>query len=198
MLFKQKHLEGIKAGKISLAFRKWKKLSVKKGDLIKTEVGIIKIGNVTKINPKEIIEIEAVKAGFASAQALISLLEGQKDGGIYRIEVSCEQEDELVVDAEMEAEIAAIDPAELAEISLEIQDLDQASKVGRWTVKTLQAIQQNPNLKSADLAVILKKEKEWLKLNVRKLRALGLTESHEPGYSITALGIAFLRSRKSK
>lgn len=197
MLFKQKHLEGIKAGKISLAFRKWKKLSVKKGDLIKTEVGIIKIGNVTKINPKEIIEIEAFKAGFASAQALISLLEGQKDGGIYRIEVSCEQDEEVALDEEMEADIAAIDPEELAEVTLEIQDLDKVSKVGKWTKKTLQAIQQNPNLKSADLAVILKKEKEWLKLNVRKLKALGLTESHEPGYSITALGIAYLRSRKT-
>lgn len=29
MLFKQKHLEGIKSGKISLAFREWEKPAVK-------------------------------------------------------------------------------------------------------------------------------------------------------------------------
>lgn len=43
MLFKQKHLHGIKAGDISLAFRKWKKPLVNKGMLLKTSVGQIEI-----------------------------------------------------------------------------------------------------------------------------------------------------------
>lgn len=47
-------------------------------------------------------------------------------------------------------------------------------------------------MKSADLAVITKKEKEWLKLNVRKLKGLGLTISHEPGYSLSPRGEVYL------
>lgn len=39
MLFKAVHLEGIKAGKITLAFRKWQKPSVKVGTLLHTAIG---------------------------------------------------------------------------------------------------------------------------------------------------------------
>ena len=41
-------------------------------------------------------------------------------------------------------------------------------------------------------------EKEWLKLNVRKLKNLGLTESLHPGYRLSPRGAAYLAARKQR
>ena len=189
MLFKQKHLEGIKAGNISLAFRKWKKLQVNAGSLVKTDVGVIRIDSIEKIDLSKITDEEAKKAGFPGAQSLIQLLGNQKDGDIYRIEVDFDSENP---DTESDEKIT-IDEEEFEELKTTLDNLDKFSKVGKWTTKTLLAIQENPKMKAADLAVKAKKEKEWLKLNVRKLTALGLTISHEPGYTLSPTGEEYLR-----
>ncbi|MEM7550324.1 MAG: hypothetical protein AAF363_11640 [Bacteroidota bacterium] len=41
----------------------------------------------------------------------------------------------------------------------------------------------------------MSREKEWLKLNIRKLKNLGLTISHNPRYEISPLGIAYIELR---
>jgi hypothetical protein len=190
MLFKQKHLEGIKEGNISLAFRKWKKLQVNAGSLVKTSVGVIRIISTEKIDIAAITDADAQKAGFLSAQSLIQLLEGQKEGEIYRIEVAFDSENPA---AEPGAEVT-MDEEELQTLKDALDNLDKYSKIGKWTTKTLVAIQENPRMKAADLAIKAKKEKEWLKLNIRKLKALGLTISHEPGYTLTPKGEAYLQT----
>ncbi|SEJ72123.1 hypothetical protein SAMN04487995_6117 [Dyadobacter koreensis] len=189
MLIKQKHLEGIKAGTISLAFRKWKKLAVTAGSLVKTSVGVIKIVSTKEISLKEITDSEANKAGFSSAQALIQLLESQKDGLIYKIEVAFDSEDPRV---ELRENVT-LEDEDFETLKAALDNLDKFSKVGKWTTKTLQVIQENPKMKAADLAVKAKKEKEWLKLNIRKLKGLGLTISHEPGYTLSPRGEEYLR-----
>ncbi|MDQ6480848.1 hypothetical protein [Dyadobacter sp. LHD-138] len=189
MLFKQKHLEGIKAGNISLAFRKWKKLSVNAGSLIKTSVGVIRIISTKEISLSEISDPEAAQAGFVTAQALVQLLESQKEGLIYKIELSFDSEDPRI---ELREKVS-LEEEEFETLKAALDNLDKFSKVGKWTTKTLQAIQENPKMKAADLAIKAKKEKEWLKLNVRKLKGLGLTISHEPGYTLSPRGEEYLR-----
>ncbi len=189
MLFKQKHLEGIKAGNISLAFRKWKKLSVNAGRLIKTSVGVIKIISTKEISLSEITDPDAAKAGFTNAQALVQLLESQKEGLIYKIELGFDSEDPRI---ELRENVS-LEEEEFETLKAALDNLDKFSKVGKWTTKTLLAIQENPKMKAADLAVKAKKEKEWLKLNVRKLKGLGLTISHEPGYTLSPRGEEYLR-----
>lgn len=189
MLFKQKDLEGIKSGKILLAFRKWKKLSVDAGSLVNTSAGIMKIGSVKVISLEEITDDEAQKAGFKNAGSLKQLLDQQKDGLIYKIEVSFHSENPEI---EIQ-ESAELDEEEFESIKAALDNLDKFSKIGKWTIKTLQAIRENPKLKAADLAIKAKKEKEWLKLNVRKLKALGLTISHEPGYTLSPKGEEYLK-----
>jgi hypothetical protein len=189
MLFKQKHLEGIKAGNISLAFRKWKKLSVNAGSLIKTSVGVIKIISTKEISLSEITDPDAAKAGFTNAQALVQLLESQKEGLIYKIELGFDSEDPRI---EL-SENVMLEEEEFETLKAALDNLDKFSKVGKWTTKTLLAIQENPKMKAADLAAKAKKEKEWLKLNVRKLKGLGLTISHEPGYTLSPRGEEYLR-----
>ena len=70
--------------------------------------------------------------------------------------------------------------------------MDQYSKTGVWTREVLEAVRDHPHLKALDLAEILGREKEWLKLNIRKLKNLGLTISHNPGYELSPLGKAYL------
>lgn len=188
MLFKQKDLDGIKGGKISLSFRNWKKLSVNVGSEIKTSVGVIKIGSIREVQLADITDEDAIAAGFASAKSLTGLLMSQKEGQIYKIAVAYLKEDPRIV---LRAS-SIITEEEFNEIKAALENLDKFSKVGKWTIKTLVAIKENPKMKAADLAVVAKKEKEWLKLNVRKLKGLGLTISHEPGYTLSPRGDAYL------
>jgi hypothetical protein len=60
MLFKQRHLEGIQAGTISLAFRKWQRHTVKKGSLIKTAVGQLEIIDILPVEENTITENDSL------------------------------------------------------------------------------------------------------------------------------------------
>ena len=188
MLFKEKYLQGIRSGEISLAFRKWKKPAVKTGSLIKTSIGLVEIKEVSEINALEITNKDAMNAGFASLDELLQLLSKTEQGVIYKINVRYFDEDPRIALREN------INPenVELKEITSKLERLDRYSKQGKWTLEILKLIHQNPTLRATDLAQRTKWEKEWLKLNIRKLKNIGLTISHEVGYSISPLGEKYL------
>ena len=52
----------------------------------------------------------------------------------------------------------------------------------------LAAIARHPQVAAQTLATVLGYERDWLKGNVRKLKNLGLTESHHPGYTLSPRG----------
>ena len=54
-----------------------------------------------------------------------------------------------------------------------------------WTRETLELIAAKPEVRAGDLAVELGQERLPFKANVRKLKALGLTESLEVGYRLS-------------
>ncbi|MEM7109832.1 MAG: ASCH domain-containing protein [Bacteroidota bacterium] len=189
MLFKQYYLEGIKRDEIALAYRKWKKAAVREGSLLNTAIGQIKIGKVDRVNIQSITEPEARKAGLTSLDELLDLLGKVKEGNVYRIEVIYHGPDPRV-ELRNKKKLTEKEFNHLAE---RLRRLDRYSKVGAWTSSTLMAIQANPKLRAADLAILLSTEKEWLKLNIRKLKNLGLTISHNPGYVISPLGAQLLK-----
>lgn len=188
MLFKQEHLNGIKDGVISLAFRKWKKLSVNQGNLINTSVGVIEVLDVTEIELASISEKDAIQAGFSNLKTLIAQLDSISIGTTYRIEVKYKSTDPRL---ELRAQVALPD-VELQLLKGKLERLDQFSKQGNWTLDILKAIADHPRLKAGDLALIVGEEKEWLKINIRKLKNLGLTISHVPGYTLSPLGNYYL------
>ncbi len=171
MLFNQKHLTGIRDGNVTLAFRKWKKPSVRQGSLIKTTVGQIKIVAIDSTEVEKITNKDAQAAGFGSLDELLALLETIENGTIYRIKVAYHSPDPRIALRNQ----TDITDEEFTAIKTKLERLDKYSKEGNWTHSVLMAIQKNPNLRAADLAQLLSKEKEWLKLNVRKLKNLGLT-----------------------
>lgn len=194
MLFKKKHLKGIKNGTISLAFRKWEQCRVKTGSRIKTSVGIVEIQSITKVNPGGISESDAEHAGYNSKKELLTILDKRKSGMIFKIGVGYFSEDPRIALREQ----SHLSAEEVQLISRKLKRLDTYSRTGKWTLELLTVISENPHLKASDLAELTNRDKEWLKRNVRKLKNLGLTISYNPGYSLSPRGDEYLRNIKGK
>jgi hypothetical protein len=192
MLFKQNHLTGIKEGRITLAFRKWKKPTVKKGSLLKTPIGQVEINNIDETTIDRITNAEAIKAGFTDCAELINHLATVEQGTIYKISLRYLGEDPRIGLREK----TTLTQTEFASLKNKLDRFDAFSKQGNWTLDVLLLIRDHPEVKAAVLARKIKKEKDWLKINIRKLKNLGLTISHEIGYSLSPLGLALLQKLK--
>ena len=57
-----------------------------------------------------------------------------------------------------------------------------------WTAAALALIRDHPATRAGDLAAAMGWETPPFKANMRKLKALGLTQSLETGYRLTELG----------
>jgi hypothetical protein len=192
MLFKQKHLEDIKSGKCSLAFRKWKKPSAKKGSLIKTSIGLVEIRSIEEVTLAEIKPADAGAAGFKNTEELFRTLDAIPEGKIYKIGVRYHSPDPRIALRQQ----TSITDDMFNTIKTRLDRLERYAGEN-WIKGILLAIQQHPRLRAADLALITGREKEWLKLNIRKLKNLGLTISYHPGYELSPLGDLFLEKRSS-
>lgn len=181
MLFKQKHLERILTGESTVAFRKWKKPAVVKGSLIRTSIGVVNITDITEMDAEDLSEADAVNAGFDDLSSLRTELGKIKEGVLYKISVKYHAADERIGLREKKS----LDDDAFAALAAKLGRLD---KSGEWTLTVLNLIRDNPELRAADLAAMTGREKEWLKLNIRKLKNLGLTISLETGYRISPLG----------
>lgn len=100
-----------------------------------------------------------------------------------------------VTDADPRAELAAdddLDAAALAALAARLDRLDRASSHGPWTRATLAAIAARPAVRASDLAASFGRETAPFKIDVRKLKNLGLTYSLAVGYELSPRGRAFL------
>lgn len=183
MLLKMQDLERIKAGEITLAFRRWRKPTVTAGSSLKTAVGMLAISAVTPTTLAQITATQAKQAGYTSLPALLDELE-RREGVCYRIQVRYQGADPRLALREN----ANLDEEELNGLRAKLERLDRASRFGPWTVKVLKCIRKHPHQSSAHLAEVVGFQREWLKVQVRKLKNLGLTISHEPGYELSPRG----------
>ncbi|MHC5011071.1 MAG: hypothetical protein ACYTG6_08995 [Planctomycetota bacterium] len=81
----------------------------------------------------------------------------------------------------------------LAEVRARLERMDRRSKRGPWTLQVLRLIEKHPRVAASKLAPRVKCEKRAFKADVRKLKELGLTVSHDVGYSLSPRGGAVLR-----
>jgi hypothetical protein len=194
MLLKNKVIEGIKSGNISLIFRRWKKASVKKGGTQMTQLGVVGIDDLKIVNEAQITDRDAKKAGFISRDELIADLY-DRDEAIYKIKVHWVGEDPrkaLRTDDKLSKK-------EIGEIIAKLRKLDQNSQRGSWTQAYLQMIHDQPNTHAQILAEQIGLTIPTFKPWVRKLKALGLTESRRPGYRLPPRGQKVLEAlRKSR
>ncbi|MEM6821530.1 MAG: hypothetical protein AAF558_06285 [Verrucomicrobiota bacterium] len=191
MLIRKPFLEKIKKGEIHLAFRRWQKVGVKAGGTLKTSVGVIRIDSISPVIESKISEKEAKRAGFSDLKSLMADLR-DNGGDLYRIEVSFGGEDPRI----SLREDIKLDRASYAELYQKLRRMDSRSSCGDWTIQTLGLIAENPMLPAIELSKKSGHQKEWLKLNIRKLKNLGLTISHNPGYTLSPRGKKFLQMSK--
>jgi hypothetical protein len=89
MLIKLEVLEAIRRGEIDLQFRRWKRPSVKPGGTLKTKVGLLSIGRMDEVDPDEVGEADARRAGFRDVADFRRWLGTMKEGPLFhRIEIS--------------------------------------------------------------------------------------------------------------
>ena len=177
MLLRNDVLEGIRAGTITLAFRRWQRPSVRAGGSVLTQLGKLSIGRVEQVTIERITAADARLAGYASREALLEAL-AQRDGGdVYRIELGTLEPDPRVALRERPASGDDETEALLAQLAR----LDARSRSGPWTRRTLELIESHPAVLAARLASRLGRETAPFKLDVRKLKALCLTESLDVG-----------------
>jgi hypothetical protein len=186
MLFRKADLAAVAAGEITVAFRRWKRPTVRSGGTLVTPVGQLAIESVEVVAPGEITDADARRAGFADAHAARAALRGE--GETYRIAFHLAGPDPRIA-LRQRADLGELDRAAIA---ARLARLDRASSHGPWTDATLRAIAAAPGTRAADLAAGFGRERLAFKADVRKLKALGLTESLEVGYRLSPRGRAFL------
>jgi hypothetical protein len=186
---------GLASGAITVTFRIWKRPQAKVGSRHKVGDVVLEIDRVDRMPIGAISEADAKRAGARDRDEVIRRLAQRApdlDSStlVYRVEFHrAGSFDELVG-----AEQSRLSDDELADVVLRLDRLDRASPRGPWTRETLRSIAERPGVVSTELAEALGRDRPSFKLDVRKLKRLGLTHSLVTGYEITPKGAAVLAS----
>jgi hypothetical protein len=169
-----------------MAFRRWKRPTVKAGGRLRTPMGELGIDAVDRIEPGAITEEDVRRAGFEDLEGLLGSL--RPEGDLYRIAFHLRGPDPRIALRER----ADLTAEEREQIAGRLARMDARSPHGPWTAGTLALIAERPATLAADLAAEMGRERLPFKADVRKLKELGLTESLEVGYRLSPRGRAFL------
>ena len=185
MLFKQSSLDKIARKEVTLAFRRWKRPTVKAGGRVRTASGVVLIGDIAIVDMSALTEKDATAAGFPALGALQEML-GSHDGTpVYRIELNGIEPDERV-----SLRNEGLSDEDWQALTLRFARWDKTSP--GYFPSILRAIGANPEVPAAVLAAHAGVEKLKFKQDVRKLKDLGLTESLEVAYRLSPRGEAVL------
>jgi hypothetical protein len=187
VLFEQRSWAALADGTVTVAFRRWRRPTVKAGGRLTTPAGVLAIDDVTAIDEQDITDADAGRAGYASADDARAALADRPDGHVYRIEFHHAGSDPRV-ELRERAELSEDDRAGLAQ---RLARLDSTSHYGPWTQPVLRLIADRPGVRAGDLAESLGRERLSFKADVRKLKGLGLTESLDVGYRLSPRGRAW-------
>ncbi len=189
MLFEARFRDGVQDGSVTVTFRRWRRRHAIAGHRYRTPVGVIEVDAVDVVEAGKITNADARRSGYPSAAAVVADLRGTDDLPIYRVRFHAiagpDPRDDLAASAVLTRE-------EVAELDRRLARLDKSSSYGAWTSETLAVIAARPGVRAGDLATSLGREREPFKLDVRKLKNLGLTISLEVGYRVSSRGQAYL------
>jgi hypothetical protein len=195
MQIQARYAAGIEDGSVTLTFRRWKRCQVVAGHTYRTAAGRVLVDAVDVVDPARVTAAEAGRAGYESVDAMRASLRGDPSLPVYRIRIG------PATGSDPRAELAAtdrLDDDEVAELDRRLERFDRASATGPWTTATLEIIDRRPATVSTDLAAELGRDRPSFKLDVRKLKALGLTLSLERGYRLSPRGEAYLRATRRR
>ncbi|MFW6775975.1 hypothetical protein ACOACO_16945 [Nocardioides sp. CPCC 205120] len=188
--------QGVADGSVTLAFRRWARPDVRVGSQFRTSAGVVRVTSVDVVDEDVITPDEARAAGFRDPDELRRRLRpveeaarpGAGEPAVYRVGVEWAGEDPRIALRES-ADLTAED---VADIDRRLERLDRASSHGPWTMQTLDLVRRRPHTRAPDLAAEVGRERDPFKIDVRKLKGLGLTQSFDVGYDLSPRGRAYL------
>jgi hypothetical protein len=186
VLLPMKVAQGVADGSVTLAFRRWRKQDVVAGQVFTTSAGLVRVDAVTVVDPDAIADEDAQRAGWPDAVRLRRRL--APEGETYRVELSYAGPDPRVALRES----ASMSDEDVAALDAKLERLDRAAGHGPWTVHYLELIRAHPQRRAPDLADLVGRETAPFKIDVRKLKNLGLTISFPVGYEVSLRGLAYL------
>ncbi|MFD7154381.1 hypothetical protein ACFV9C_07280 [Kribbella sp. NPDC059898] len=197
MLFAGSDRDGVADGRITVAYRRWAEPRVVEGRVYRTNAGRIEIDSIREVNPELIADTDAdVRlADRQNARDVRRRLRGDESLPTFLIRFH------LLSGPDPREELASqsvLSDADLADLRERLARFDALSNHGPWTLQTLQLIENTPAVRAGDLAASVGRETAPFKLDVRKLKNLGLTYSLEVGYRISPRGAAYLDAARSE
>ena len=184
MLISADDFEAIVSGRLDTAFRRWVRPTVKAGGTLTTAAGMLAIDAVDVVALDAVTDEDLTRAGFA-ARAELDAMIGNRKGTLHRIRLRYVGEDPRAA----LRETATLSDADADTIGQTLSRMDGANP---WVRRTLMLIGERPGHPAQELADEVGVEKLKFKNNVRRLKALGLTESLEVGYRLSPRGQAWL------
>ena len=188
MLFPADLWAGLADGTVTVAFRRWKRPTVKAGGTLQSAGGLLAIDRVEIVGDEAVTDESAQAAGRADRADLLAVLAPDESGRqLYRVTFHRLGDDPRIA---MRAH-DRLDEAERGALAKAVARLDRSTPELPSTAVILEIIARRPEVRAGDLAAELGCEMPWFKLRVRKLKALGLTESMLVGYRLSPRGEAF-------
>jgi hypothetical protein len=183
MLFRQEILQGIAEGRVTLAFRRWRRAPPAEGSSLRSPVGVLRLDRVTVVDEADITPEDVRRTGMSPDELRASLA---GEGTLLRIELRLAGSDPRIALRERQPERDELDA-----IVARLARIDAASGTP-WTRRYLQLIADQPGIVSRALATQVDADVPPFKRRVRQLKELGLTESLEVGYRLSPRGRSVL------
>lgn len=189
LLFQKRFHQGLVDGSITLTIRRWERPHVKPGGRYRVHpIGVVQVEAISIIREHELTPTDALSAGFASLQEMTAYLK-PPPGELFKVTLRhAGQADH--VDAAMNGRMTK------DEIADTLRRISRLEKNGAWVKRTMKLIEKHPQVAASQLAKKLKRETLPFKVDVRKLKRLGLTMSFEVGYELSPKGKMFLKQLK--
>lgn len=195
VLFEKRLRDGIHSGRITLAFRRWRRSQVVAGHRYRTGLDLVEAAAVDIVAAGDIDAGQAHAAGYATIEDLLAGLRGSPALPLYRVRFRLLTEPDP---REVLAASSSLTEDEIVEVAARLARMDKVSKRGPWTAAVLDQIAGRPGVSSALIAEDMGWVRADLKLHVRRLKELGLTISLEMGYRLSPRGAAYLAAARAK
>ncbi len=172
MLFRRDILQGIAEGRVTLAFRRWRRALPADGSSLRSPVGVLCLDRVTVGDEDDITAEDVGRTGMSPDELRASIA---GEGTLLRIELRLAGDDPRIALRERLPE-----HAELEAVVARLARIDAACPTP-WTIRYVQLIADQPGTSSRVLAPRVDADVPPFKRRVRQLKELGLTESLEVG-----------------
>ena len=185
MQFTKPFKQRISRGEITRTVRHWKRPQARAGGRYNIPpFGAVEVIDVSARPARRITAEDAWLSGFTSRKALLDQIGNPAADASLTI-VDFRYMGAAAVNVPSRT---AVNDDAVAGLVRRVQRMDERSARGPWAAAALRLINDLPGTRAAELAGSLGWETQPFKANVRRLKALGLTESLETGYRLSDRG----------